>query len=444
MLTGAGFLALPRMYQESGWILGISFTVLFTGITAFSCDAFAKACYIYKRNDGPQLKELTSSAAEDQIVLNAGKMLANITGPTHHSAFLSLGTAALTFLNVSAIREVSRALDDIFVLLFGNSGGLTLYPTFEFVASCTKSDSAPGDCDGSDLFHDAYDNGAVIITAGYCLLCAACIVLCSFRINDTMQKWMYYISLFCLIEVIIGVSCIGWEGNITPFGSGNFGMILEVQFFTFAIGFVIPVWLSTPGIMECSEKDTFPPIRDACVSRGIQFTVFGMMMALTFKDIDTMSAINLVLDRDNDVDPLTQLCAFILLATAILPNILSYTITVKDNLEEDFGSDFANGAAFVLPWCSAFLVYFGGSYEPVVNWSSILLSSYMNFLIPLWLFLMYARSDTVVTYKVADMRQPRLTWLSIVHWVGVLICVFVIVGGLQGPADVGFGPGRAL
>lgn len=428
MLTGAGFLALPRMFQESGWILGITFIVLFTGLTAFCCDAFAKACYIFKRDEGPQLKELTPRENKQEVVLNSGKMVSNVTGSMNHTAFLSLGTAAITFLNVSAIREVSRALDDIFVLVFGNSGGLTLYPTFEFVASCTKSDNAPGDCDGSDLFHDAYDNGAVIITAGYCLLCAGCITLCAFRINNTMQKSMYYISLFCLIEVIIGVSCIGWEGNVTPFGSGNFGMVLEVQFFTFAIGFVIPVWLSTPEMMECSEKDTYPPIRDACVSRGIQFTIFGVVMALTFKDITTMSTINLLLDRDNDVDSFTQLCAFVLLATAILPNILSYTITVKDNLQGEYGHGLANGAAFVLPWCSAFLVYFGGAYEAVVNWSSILLSSYMNFLIPLWLFLVYARRDDVDIYTIIDMRQPRSAWLTIAHWVGVLICTFVIVG----------------
>jgi hypothetical protein len=133
-------------------------------------------------------------------------------------------------------------------------------------------------------------------------------------------------------------------GGTIPVWSYNTGLIIEVCFWSWAIGFAIPMWLDE----KADDVRVSTPLWAACLHRGVLDVMLGLSGAAAFPGLATLNVLDELRVRP-DVGTITELCGIGFAITALLPNCVDYQMAVSRNLEAHLGSTHANWLGVGLP-----------------------------------------------------------------------------------------------
>ena len=267
---------------------------------------------------------------------------------------------SMCMMAVSCICVVARALDNLSITTFGNAYGLQILPEFGIRPSCRAGE----DCRSRQAFQDTSDVHGYVITQGYFLTMAVAVPFSLIDINDYFQGAAYIISLLCLLEMICVFSYIAWSpsmaadralyggGGTIPVVSYNVGLTIEVCFWSWAIGFAIPMWLDE----KADDVGVSMPLWAACLHRGVLDVMLGLSGAAAFPGLATLNVLDELRVRP-DVGYLTELCGIGFAITALIPNIVDYQMAVARNLEGHLGAERANWLGVGLPYGVAWCFY---------------------------------------------------------------------------------------
>jgi hypothetical protein len=268
----------------------------------------------------------------------------------------------MTMMTISCICIVARALDNLSITLFGNAYGLQVLPAFGLRPSCRAGE----DCRARQAFQDTSDIHGYVITQGFLLTAAIAIPFSLVEINDWLQGVSYFLSLGCLIEMIFVFSYIAWSpsmafdrslyggGGTIPSVSYNVGLLIEVCFWSWAIGFAVPMWMDEKAESVRVTRSLWA----ACLHRGLLDIALGLSGAAAFPGLSTLSVLDELRVRP-DVGTLTELCGIGFAITALVPNIVDYMMASTRNLEAHLGPLRARLLGVGLPFAVAWVFYFG-------------------------------------------------------------------------------------
>ena len=422
-------LAFPAAYQEGGWVAGVFFTLVFMTLTALSSTYLVRVIQHVKNAHldhigRPQTVEEDGDGkgggtdvefVEYETLVRATR--SRLLLLLFHISFI----ASMWMMAISCICIVARALDNLSITTFGNAYGLQILPEFGIRPSCRAGE----DCRARQAFQDTSDVHGTVITQGYMIAAAVAIPFSLIDINDWFQGVSYVVSLACLLQLIFMFSWIAWSpekaadralyggGGHVPAVSYNVGLIIEVCFWSWAIAFAIPMWIDEKAEHVSVSKTLW----SACIHRGLLDIMLGISGAAAFPGLSTLSVLDELRVRP-DVGTVTELSGILFAITALVPNVVDYTMSASRNLESSFGSARAHMLGIGLPYAVAWFFYFGDAFNTLVNTTTVLLNGVVELALPCTLFLFFALSFRQANVRMVGISLPVRTWRA-VTW-GVL------------------------
>ena len=343
--------------------------------------------------------------------------------------FQAVFIGSMTMMAVSCICVVARALDNLSISTFGNAYGLQVLPEFGFRPSCRAGE----DCRSRQAFQDTSDVHGYVITQGYLLTMMVAVPFSLININDYFQGVAYLISLACLLEMIFVFSWIAWSpsmladrtlyggGGTIPAFSYNVGLIIEVCFWSWAIGFAIPMWLDE----KADDVPVSLPLWAACAHRGVLDIMLGLSGAAAFPGLATLNVLDELRVRP-DVGTITELCGIGFAITGLIPNIVDYQMAVARNLENHLGTAHANWLGVGLPYGVAWVFYFGNAFNILVNVTSVGLNGIIELVVPCLLFLFFTRNMHSQRMHISGFGADVGFWRRFTWGVVVLAVVLIL------------------
>jgi len=228
-------------------------------------------------------------------------------------------------------------------------------------------------------------------------------------------------------------------GGTVPAVSYNVGLLLEVNFWSWAIGFAIPMWRDEVA----DHVSVGHSLWAACSHRAVLDILLGLSGAAAFPGLSTLSVLDELRVRP-DVGIITEMCGIGFAVSALLPNVVDYQMAVTRNLELHLGPARANVLGVGLPYSVAWLFYFGAAFNSLVNATSIALNGAIEFVVPCVLFLLFAGSFRLAQVRVCGLRMSVRRWKALVWAVLILVLLLIVLAyALNALVSLGvYGPNR--
>jgi len=289
-----------------------------------------------------------------------------------------LNTCLLS-LNVASIIATAQTIDFAALAVAKHTCGLEFYPNFmtiNCIAEAIPNHPTP--------FGDVY-----ILSVGMIMVLLFVVPLGYINLNKNIIVQEGAVLSVIAMAVIWTVDFwrTGFESELTFFGS-NQKPVLGTVMFNFVVGVAVPSW--------CSEKKiTTGPKKVIFISTTLAATIFlyvGLLGAAAFQYAPNENFIT-VLSQCKRCSVVTRITAYYLPGAVFLTSIPVYSIIVKYNLLENkiCGKVPAFFISVVVPWLFAVPFYTGAGMLDVINWASLFLQSFINFVLPM-IILMKARA----------------------------------------------------
>jgi hypothetical protein len=170
--------------------------------------------------------------------------------------------------------------------------------------------------------------------------------------------------------------------SIPAKGDGTLEMI-GIIMFSFTFVDTVPSWFNE----KSKSVDG-----SACVWYSLSLSVLiylflGIFGAWAFPHIATGNMLELMVDARESI--WLQICVYLFSFTTIGIGIPVYTIITRYNLfVSNICSSFNSKlVAIVFPWCISFALYQGDGFVRFVNWSSLVFSNVINFILPAMVYI---------------------------------------------------------
>lgn len=288
----------------------------------------------------------------------------------------------MLILTLSSLADAGSTVNKLLRLLFGNSYALELWGNngFGLVPACE-----------SEVCDHLFSETNLGISAGYLIVVGACLPLMFTDFSNLM--WFQYVAMTVTVTAAVTfvVTCFlpspdpsaGWH---TPPALGDSpGFAISTCFLSYAICFAVPSWWNE------SELDCPAP---RAINMSVAYTTvvyylpIALFPAFAFSIPAQGSALDLFLDPDA-VNPVCVCAAYFLAILGIMPNVIAYSVAMRDNLQAlgnffTFKKSFFMGCIFPLlvAWNLDDLTGFGAQFQFVIDWSSIGILGITNFIVP--------------------------------------------------------------
>lgn len=363
---GAGVASIPLVFATGGWVPALIVMIfLWLSSTLASAMVCETMCAIPGNANFSARVELSNCV---QYFLGRRCYIM-----TQIFMFLSLQS-----LNVSAIIISAQALDQAFVHALGYSCGIGYNPLLEgtnFGAWCVEQSSQDS----------PFGKEGVVASFGYVAAAIFAIPLGIFNLEDNInvQIACMWLTLACVVAWVwslIQSAETRWE-PIPMYGSDE-SQLIGTLLYNFAYVVTIPSWCNEkkPGV---SVNRSLWSASSLCV---FVYTFVGLVGASTFLHEVSPAADFLACLNAHGLAPLS---VYFFPLMAALSGVPIFCIILRQNLLEAkvCSRSTANLLAVVAPWMLALPLQTGDGLQTVINYSSLIFGSVVNFVIP---FLLYA------------------------------------------------------
>jgi amino acid permease len=363
---GAGVASIPLVFATAGWLPALIVMIfLWLSSTLASAMVCETMCGIPGNSDFSARVELSTCV---QYFLGRRSYIL-----TQVFLFLSLQS-----LNVSAIIISAQAVDQAFVHALGYSCGVGYHPSSEssvFGAWCVEHTS-----------HDSpFGKEGVVASFGYVAAAIFAIPLGIFNLEDNIN-----VQIACMWLTLACVGSWFWSLLVSPdtqwkpipMTGPDDSQLIGTLLYNFAYVVTIPSW--------CNEKRAGVSVNRSLWGASsvcfLCYTFVGIIGASTF--LHQVSPADDFLACLNH-HGLAPVAVYFFPLMAALSGVPIFCIILRQNLlETNVCTRFtANLLAVVAPWLVALPLQTGNGLQTVINYTSLLFGSVVNFVIP---FLVYA------------------------------------------------------
>ncbi len=433
LITGPGMLGLPAAFRFGGFILASGLTVSYAALSALSIAFIAHACRTYR---AVGLRATVAPGAFEHSLnraphLELETLVRGLGSVGLWAVFQALFLASMSLMAISCIVVTATAFDALSVLLFGNAWGVQVYPSLQWVTSCTDR----GACAGRPAFEAIAMSGGSLVSVGYMLTVALTAPMAMIDVSDTFQAVTYFLSLGFMLQlivkfVIMAVAQAKQEppgvSVLPPAFGWNAGLALEVSFWSWCISFAGPMWVEEKDV----STPLSPPLLYAFGHRALLDLLLGVSGAAAFPHMP-VTTLNIL-----DAVAVHPACGIITRASGIgfvvaslAANIVDYAMVASRNLECHVGTAAANILGIGLPFAVGWQFYFGATFASLVNAASPLLNGTVQFVVPALLFRAYTRFDADAGVPAPSLRVLNVSLLES-SWRAIALCIATVMAAL--------------
>ncbi|EGC36373.1 hypothetical protein DICPUDRAFT_31960 [Dictyostelium purpureum] len=359
-IYGPGVLSIPKVFQQSGWFLTILSLTFFLIMSCLASTLLCEALTLIPGNKKYE-KHIEYSVA---IKYFFGKKL--------YFVFQILNNLCIQAYNIASIAICAQSLDQFFVFCFKKSFALVVHPYFKFISTPDV-----------DML---YNTNLLCISLGYIIICAVSIPTGFMNLNDNVSfvQTLSFLFLFVLIgEFIVQYFLNGIELSRVPAFGHSYYQIVSIFVFSWAYPMFIPSWVN--------EKKDSVSVNKAVWSSGI-FSWFGYLFigwlgACAYGNLGSDNILNLM--GGANYPAVTRVASYLFSLGVIMPGIPVCFITIRYNLYVGYicGKKSSYFWGVIAPWFIAFVFCNQKIFADLLTWSSLILNTIINFLIPFALYL---------------------------------------------------------
>lgn len=376
-IFGPGVLAIPIVFQQAGWVATLAILFVFCIISSFSATLLCEAVRMIPGNEEFQKRyEYTTTVR-------------HYFGKKAYVVFQIFFNICLQSLNIASIIVCAQSMDALFVFLFKKSFQLQFHPHLGFVSG------------NADAINTWYSSGVYGITLGYIVIMALCIPMGMVNLDENIKfQWISFVGLVVLMSDFIIYFCIEspWYLSEVPAFGNTFTQVVSVCIFAWAFVMLVPSWVN-------EKKDHVSVNKTIWISALIStigYAGIGYLCAVTFS---SLGADDILTQIEAKKFILTKISAYLFSLFIIAPGIPVFCITTRYNLY--IGGICGRKTAFffgvIAPWIVGFIFTSGPIFADLLNWSALLFSGFVNFVLP---FAMYIKAHRL------SKKRPRQSVLA--------------------------------
>ena len=383
-VTGGGMVLFAQTFQQAGWLLMVLCLLVLMvccglgGLMLVECMAMM-----------PHNGRFTRRVEYTTVMKHYCSRYVYIA----ISVFYQL---SLTITNLSLIVQSIQVMDFTIAAVAGRSCTVPqFYPTFAFACpEPVQGNITPFDSSVWCVPLGLYFTALIVIPLG----------LINLDDNIKVQKGAFF-SLCVILLIWVGLlSSNSPDGGRVPVVGSTLSSVLGVSLFNFAFLSSVPSWVNEKRD-DVSIPKTLWTVLPLSV---VMFVVMGWLGGAAF--VWTANSNETLLDKVKDVTTAGKLGEVTFYLFPIIVNLTSIpvlSIFQRYNLVKEgvCGLRMANFLAVVLPWLLAIPLYNGSGYQELANWGGVLVTSVVNFIVPITVYIVAVRRREKEATNVHHLRE---------------------------------------
>ncbi|KAG0298133.1 hypothetical protein BGZ98_000306 [Dissophora globulifera] len=380
-MTGPGLVTLPIVAQSAGWlptllafmIIGI----LSTLSSLFICEAMTEV---------PGNEHFQSNVEFSNLILC-------FFGKRYHLLVQIICFLAMQTTNIASIAVSAQLFDNLLIKIFHRTCGIQVHPSLGFI------------CVSEQLPTASPFTGVMVMTAGVLLSFSMVLPLGLLKLSENIwvQLVSFVLILLIVLQWIVTFFIHGLDTALVPTVGSDISQTFGNILFNYAFITTVPSWANAKQPSVSIHKT---------VSWGVGITTIIYVMVAILGgmayQIPANSSLIQAIGSSPDVTILSQITGYAFPIAALIASIPINIIVIRYNLIQSGACSllWANVFSGVLPWLVAIPCMTGSGLTTVINWSSLILVSTANFIIPFVLYIYSKRHrEKLSKLPVIEMEQ---------------------------------------
>lgn len=417
-LAGPAILQLPYQYQQSG-IIPTTLCLIFVGL-------LSSLCSLHMAN---AVSQVPGNSHFRRLVEFSDPFLV-FWNRSAYKVTQVLFFFCATCTNVAAIVDTAEMVD-AFLGFHWKSWGYSFDQRQMLTWShppCTRSEVKQGLC---EPFGDEDYYGEFLFTLGYAITTCVFLPVC---LMDLKESTIWQIFGFMVLLGMSAFFCLSFLGDelsfehVTLWGH-KWGEMLGVILFNFGLVLAIPAWLHDKKPSVSVNKVVYG---STAISTAI-YVLVGTLGALAIPNVN-VNMLNPMISGAYGQP--VQLAASVFAFVIIGLDIPLFCVLTRYNLTHSglCSVRMANLMVVWIPWLVSWLLYQGDSIGQLLDWSGVLLTSVVAFILPLYLALRILLTTdhvgSIHIYGTPISRERQVFWLYVTLFVAAAAVAAAIGGQL--------------
>uniref|UniRef100_A0A7S1IXH2 Amino acid transporter transmembrane domain-containing protein n=1 Tax=Eutreptiella gymnastica TaxID=73025 RepID=A0A7S1IXH2_9EUGL len=375
-VVGPGIVALPRIFQQAGWLVPLTSLSFAFFASSFACTMTAESMQL-----APGNHRFDNRMEYCDIVSHymGNKGIGSTQAWYYVSQFFY--NSCLTCLNIGSIIVTAQTVDQVILFLFGSTYAYEVYPNVGFLVERSASmHTLP-------FAHDAH--GVVdpyVLTLGYLVSCITIMPLGFLTLEENIIFQLVSCTVFIgIMFLFLGLFTTTADPARLHAVGNNLGQSVGVSLFCYSYAIAIPSWVNEKrkdvGINSTIWLSAFPST--------ILKILFGILGAMAFDHLSDNALQTVVQHQTKGAWANTvRLADFMFSIFVIGFGVPLFHIFVRYNLMNG-GLCSRRTAAFwgiIFPWLVSWMLYNGDLYQKFLNYSSLVFNALTCFLLPMSVF----------------------------------------------------------
>eukprot|EP01114_Cavostelium_apophysatum_P015929 TRINITY_DN4442_c0_g1_i1.p1 TRINITY_DN4442_c0_g1~~TRINITY_DN4442_c0_g1_i1.p1 ORF type:complete len:536 (-),score=111.56 TRINITY_DN4442_c0_g1_i1:48-1655(-) len=364
-IFGPGVLAIPVVFQQSGWLLTVITLCIFFLASSWSATLLCEAVRMIPGNHNYEQRYEYATTVRYYF------------GRVPYIFFQISMNICLQSLNIASIIVCAQSMDALIVFIFKKTFTLQFRPELGFFAG-----------DATD-FNNWYNvNGSFNITLGYVLIMILCIPMGMVNLDENIKfQWVSFAGLTVLMVdfIIFFLFESPFYVDQVPIVGHQFSQLVSVFIFAWAFVMLVPSWVN--------EKKDHVSVNKTIWIAGFISTIgyagIGVLCALSLDRLDTDDVLGRLELKTQKM--FIRVSAYLFSLFIIAPGIPVFCITTRYNLY--IGGICGRKVAFffgvIAPWIVGWIFTAGPLFTELLTWTALIFSGFVNFVLP---FILYLRA----------------------------------------------------
>jgi len=199
--------------------------------------------------------------------------------------------------------------------------------------------------------------------------------------------------------------------------------VLGTVIFNYAFVITVPSWVNEKKESVSINKS----IWSATSIATLFYLAIGLFGAMAFDFNISDDLLTVINDRSSGVSHIiAQVCVYLFPAVALLSSIPVYSIIMRYNLVENniCRKSVANFWAVIFPWLISVFFYSGVGLLDLINWASLLVNGFINFVIPMIIYIVAIQRSKKEETK--DDLTSNNEFQVLPHWINPILCASIL------------------